>query len=169
MRPYWLPAALSMNRCAMRSTPCLLLVAWVLFFSIVARADEISDAGGVSIEQPQIVVSPHDGKHHLSFLLLNNSGSAVTLIGVESKYFTSATFSFRSSPDKVSILSSITVRSDEHLDLASSHQWFELDGVSTEISKIGLVPFTALLSGNRQIEAHAHFRENRSASEEVRP
>src|SRR3546814_4056183 len=86
-----------------------------------------------------IISKGSNGSYRLMFILENHTGMPITILGISSSYFSDATFEFRSDGEAVSSLDSITIQSNDFLNLASSHQWFRLDGFKADLSKSGLI------------------------------
>ncbi|MFC3674960.1 hypothetical protein [Ferrovibrio xuzhouensis] len=122
------------------------------------RADEVVDPGSLNIVDP-IISKGSNGSYRLMFILENHTGMPITILGISSSYFSDATFEFRSDGEAVSSLDSITIQSNDFLNLASSHQWFRLDGFKADLSKSGLIPFVVRFTHGRMQQGHAHLQK----------
>ena len=129
----------------------------MMLSSNYAKADEVLDPGSLNIIDP-IISTDSDGVYRLMFILENHTGMPMTILKISSPYFSRAVFEFQSDGETVSTLDSITIQSNDRLNLASSHQWFRLDGLREELPKSRLIPFAVHFTHGRVQQGHAHLR-----------
>lgn len=122
------------------------------------RADEVLDPGSLNIVDPTISVNSA-GVYRLMFVLENHTGIPITILGISSPYFSNATFEFHSDGKVVSSLDSITIQPNDRLNLASSHQWFRLEGLKADLPKNDLIPFVVRITHGRMQQGHAHLKK----------
>ncbi len=110
-----------------------------------------SESGDVSISHPWALPAKAGENTRLYFVLENEEQDRVTVTNMETPVARFARFQFQADSETVLSLSSRTIRSEETLNVASHHMWFELFDLRQDLIKGDRFPVALTFADGRII------------------